>query len=262
MSKQKTFGRSRPSIANELKFRRELESLIEEMQKDVQKELDAYLKQEVAQDASLRLWASVVKALRERWYKKFEMRGRILERWLTKHTMRRTDAQILRKLKQLGMTITPNFTQEEKELIRELSKENVSMIKSIPQQYLMSVQKAVSESFKAGLDSQQLYEHLEKVMEANDERVKNRARLITRDQMNKMTQRMFMASAKSIGATRGRWIHVPGKYSSRITHLHMDGKPFPLDEGLYDSDVGRKVKPGELIYCNCQMSILIPGFDE
>lgn len=44
MSKQKTFGRSRPSIANELKFRRELEALIEEMQKDVQKELDAYLK--------------------------------------------------------------------------------------------------------------------------------------------------------------------------------------------------------------------------
>ena len=261
MSKQQTFGRSRPSIANELKFRRELEALIEEMHEDVQKELDAYLKKEVVQDGSLQIWAQVVKILRERWYRKFELRGRILSRWLLTKTMNRTDAQILRKLKQLGMTIEPNFTKEEKDLIRTLSTENVKLIKSIPQQYLMSVQKAVSESFKAGLDSKKLYEHLAKVMGATNEKTRNRASLIARDQINKMTQQMFRASAKSVGATRGRWIHVSGKYSSRITHMHMDGKVFPLEEGLYDSDVGKKVKPGELIYCNCQCEILIPGFE-
>ena len=40
---------------------------------------------------------------------------------------------------------------------------------------------------------------------------------------------------KEYGATKGRWIHVPGRYSSRITHVHMDGEVFDLNVGLYDS---------------------------
>ncbi len=42
----------------------------------------------------------------------------------------------------------------------------------------------------------------------------------------------------------------------------MNGKRFRLDEGLYDSAVGRKVLPGELVACNCTFRAVIPEFGD
>lgn len=261
MTKQKTFGRSRPSIAYELEYRRALQKLLVEMQKDVQEQLEAYFS-DTANDGALSLWVDIFKHLREKWYKRFEVRGREIAKWLADKTKKRTDAQILRKLKENGFTLTPHYTGEENALISQIIANNVAMIKSIPQSYLGEVQEAVSYSFKRGYDSERLYKRLKDIIGRVNENSDNRAQLIARDQMQKATQQLAIVSAKEYGATKARWIHVPGKYSSRRTHIDMDGKVFDLNVGLYDSDVGRDVKPGELIYCQCQMSILLPGFDD
>ena len=261
MTKQKTFGRSRPSIAYELEYRRALQKLLAEMQKDVQEQLEAYFS-DTANDGALSLWVDIFKRLREKWYRRFEVRGREIAKWLADKTKKRTDAQILRKLKENGFTLTPHYTGEEKTLISQIIANNVAMIKSIPQSYLGEVQEAVSYSFKRGYDSERLYKRLKDIIGRVNENSDNRAQLIARDQLQKATQQLAIVSAKEYGATKARWIHVPGKYSSRRTHIDMDGKVFDLNVGLYDSDVGRDVKPGELIYCQCQMSILLPGFDD
>ena len=261
MTKQKTFGRSRPSIAYELEYRRELQKLLKEMQKDVQEQLEAYFS-DTANDGALSLWVDIFKRLREKWYKRFEVRGREIAKWLADKTKKRTDAQILRKLKENGFTLTPHYTGEENALINEIIANNVAMIKSIPQSYLGEVQEAVSYSFKRGYDSERLYKRLKDIIGRVNENSDNRAQLIARDQMQKATQDFAIASAKEYGATKGRWIHVPGRYSSRITHVHMDGEVFDLNVGLYDSDVRRNVKPGELPYCMCQFEVLMPGFDD
>ena len=70
MSNQQTFGRSRPDKAFENKYRQQLQDLLDEMQKDVKKELTAYLKRNVAQDAVSDTWAQVMKFLRQKWYKR------------------------------------------------------------------------------------------------------------------------------------------------------------------------------------------------
>jgi hypothetical protein len=44
---------------------------------------------------------------------------------------------------------------------------------------------------------------------------------------------------------------ITGAKEPRQTHLAMSGKRFKLSEGLYDSAVGRTVKPAELINCHC-----------
>lgn len=261
MTKQKNFGRSRPSIAYELEYRRELQKLLAEMQKDVQEQLETYFSN-TANDGALSLWVDIFKHLREKWYRRFEVRGREIAKWLADKTKKRTDAQILRKLKENGFTLTPHYTGEENALISQIIANNVAMIKSIPQSYLGEVQEAVSYSFKRGYDSERLYKRLKDIIGRVNENSDNRAKLIARDQLQKATQQLAIVSAKEYGATKARWIHVPGKYSSRRTHIDMDGKVFDLNVGLYDSDVGRDVKPGELIYCQCQMSILLPGFDD
>ena len=42
-----------------------------------------------------------------------------------------------------------------------------------------------------------------------------------------------------------------GAKTFRPAHVAMDGEKFPLAEGLYDMDEGRKVFPAELVNCNC-----------
>lgn len=262
MSKQQTFGRSRPSKAYELEYRRKLQDLLHEMQEDVKKELTAYLKKNTAQDSDDDTWAQIMKWLRKKWYKKYDEKSREFAKWITDKTRKRTSAQVMRKLKQMGMTLKPHYSKQDKEMIRDITSNNVALIKSIPQQYLYTVQQAVNNAFITGFDMQSVTETIEEILTPVDEKSNNRAALLARDQINKTTQQFAIFEAKSVGATKGRWIHVPGKYSSRITHIKMNGKVFNLDDGLYDSDVHRNVKPGELVYCNCQFSVLIPGFDE
>lgn len=272
--KQQTFGRSRPSIAWELQYRRVLEELIAKMQKDVEQEITQYYNNELVTDAASVKWVQIMKALRQKWYREFDVKARELAKWFADKTNKRTMAQIQRKLKEVGMTITPSYTAAQKQLSSEIVAENVGMIKSIPQQYLRGIQKVVSTSFIKGHDMQsitialkpiikkQLVEKMQNETKQIERRALHRAALIARDQTNKATQQLATANAQALGATKGRWIHVPGKYSSRKTHVEMNGKVFPLSDGLYDKDVHRNVKPGELIYCNCQFEVLMPGFDE
>lgn len=262
MSKQQTFGRSRPSKAYELEYRRKLQDLLHEMQEDVKKELTAYLKKNTAQDSDNDTWAQIMKWLRKKWYKRYDEKSREFAKWITDKTRKRTSAQVMRKLKQMGMTLKPHYSKQDKEMIREITSNNVALIKSIPQQYLYTVQQAVNNAFITGFDMQSVTETIEEILTPVDEKSNNRAALLARDQINKTTQQFAIFEAKSVGATKGRWIHVPGKYSSRITHIKMNGQTFNLDDGLYDADVHRNVKPGELIYCNCQFYVLVPGFDD
>lgn len=264
--KQQTFGRSRPSIAWELQYRRVLEDLIAKMQKDVEQEITQYYNNELVTDAASVKWVQIMKALRQKWYREFDVKARELAKWFADKTNKRTMAQIQRKLKEVGMTITPSYTAAQKQLISEIVAENVGMIKSLPQQYLRGIQKVTAGTFKRGGDRATLAKYLEKVLkrvvDGENKKIRHRAVLIARDQTNKATQQLATANAQALGATKGRWIHVPGKYSSRKTHVEMNGKVFPLSDGLFDKDVRRNVKPGELIYCNCQFEVLMPGFDE
>ena len=300
MTKQKTFGRSRPSIAYELEYRRALDKLIAEMSKDVEETIQTFLDNNVAMDSREVRLQQIMKALRQKWYSIFEKRGRELARWFAEKTDKRTMTQIMRKFKEVGFTLQPHYSKEQKQLISDIISENVALIKSIPQVYLREVQQSVNASFIAGGDLQKLTKELkphvaravrgeaaayakmiketesitprwkqnqrkkwlQHLIETIDQRTKERTNLLARDQSNKVTQTYAVINAQSVGATKGKWIHVPGKYSSRITHIHMDGKVFDLNAGLYDNDVGKYVKPGELPYCQCQFSVLLPGFDE
>lgn len=262
MSKQQTFGRSRPSISYELIFRRELEKLGREMQKDVEQRLQSYLQNEMAQDAAFMSWTQTMKALREEWYRVYRKRGITLAKWLATKTDKRTAAQIQRKLKTFGFSITPQYTDAQKELMDSIVAENVSMIQSIPQQYLRRVQRATAAAFKRGQDVGALTKLLQIMLKRIGDESETRAALIARDQNQKATQALAVANAQAFGARRGRWIHVPGKYSSRVTHIKMDKQVFDLEKGIYDPDVKQFVKPGELIYCNCQFQVLMPGFEE
>ena len=115
----------------------------------------------------------------------------------------------------------------------------------------------VKEALERGRDLEFLTNELAKLNGGN----RRRAELIAKDQMNKVTQRFAEQEALAYGATKARWIHVPGEFSSRITHIHMDGQTFEIGVGLYDEAVKKLVIPAELPYCQCEQEFLFPGME-
>lgn len=73
---------------------------------------------------------------------------------------------------------------------------------------------------------------------------------------NQAIQRLNMID---LGFEQATWIHVPGEFTSRETHIKFNQERFDLNVGLYDEDVHRNVFPGELWWCRCVMRGIIPS---
>ena len=252
------FGRMYPNAGYNARYRREIRRLIKAMHKDVKRELGA-LYSVLATDAPLTL-TEIMARLRKKWYYLFEKRAREMATWLAETVGRRTRQDVMNQLKKMGFALTPHYTGAEKKMISSFVQESVSLIKTIPQTFLKEVQENVKKAFEKGGDRAAIKEAIEdKIDHPLVKNAERRAELIAKDQTQKVTQDFARANAQAYGATKARWIHIPGEKTSRITHMHMDGEEFDINVGLYDPDVGEYVKPGQLIYCMCTQEFLFPG---
>lgn len=161
-------------------------------------------------------------------------------------------------MKAAGFTVQIHPSRVLNDTVKALIAENVSLIRSIPQQFFQQVESLVQRSIIQGRDVASLRDELQGRFGVT----RNRAKLIARDQSNKAFQAIKRAENQQLGIKEGIWVHVPGTKSSRKTHMRMNGKRFKLNEGLYDSDVKRKVLPGELVACNCVYRAVIPEFGD
>lgn len=107
------------------------------------------------------------------------------------------------------------------------------------------------ETLRRGLLEGQNIGDIERTLLASKGFTEARAKRVALDQSIKTNQGIQRANAESLGLTKAIWVHVPGRYSSRQSHIDMDGKKFDLSEGLYDKAVGAKVMPGTLPFCRC-----------
>lgn len=107
------------------------------------------------------------------------------------------------------------------------------------------------ETIAEGLLKGQNIGDIENALSAATDFTEARAKRVALDQSVKINQGIQRANAQELGLDTAIWVHVPGRYSSRETHIAMDGKRFNLQEGLYDSDVDKKVVPGMLPFCRC-----------
>ena len=109
----------------------------------------------------------------------------------------------------------------------------------------------VRETITRGILEGQNIGEIERTLLASKGFTEARAKRVALDQSIKTNQGIQRANAQSLGLSRGIWVHVPGKYSSRETHIAMNGHDFDLSLGMYDDAVGATVLPGELPYCRC-----------
>lgn len=125
---------------------------------------------------------------------------------------------------------------------------NVSLIESIPQQYMDKVETLIQENFLSGMRWETL---ADKLLNLGTE-VDNRAALIARDQTAKLNGVFNKVRQTSLGIEKYEW-QTSGDERVRDTHAENDGKIFSWDDPPEETG-----NPGEDINCRC---VAIPVFD-
>lgn len=252
----------RPNAGVQAAYRRRLDKLIQEMNNSVLYWIKAqYRKNEpiMAQDdipaVGLR---EAMRRLAAQWQHRFDEAADELAEYFSRAAVNRTDAQLKSILKKAGIAIPFKMTEATRDILQATIAQNVSLIKSIPDQYLTQVEGDVMRSVQTGRDLKQLTDDIEKQYGVT----RRRAAFIARDQNNKATSAINRARQEQLGVTEAIWVHSGGGKEPRPTHLAAGREQvrYNVSEGWFDPHEGKRIFPGELINCRCVSKSIVPGF--
>lgn len=255
----------RPSAPIRETYEHRLLRLVEQMQRDVAREvLRAYKANPpvhtlVAMDASpSRVLQGIMDRLARDWLRRFgELAPKLAERFVT-DVKDRNDRQLRADLRRARFTVRFRMTAAMNDAFQAVRAENVGLIKSIASQHLTQVETLVQQSVQTGRDLAHVAQGLEKRLGVT----RRRAALIARDQNNKATAVLLRARWLDMGITKARWLHSAGGNQPRPEHVAFSGKTFDVAKGHDFRNGEGVVWPGTAINCKCVMQPVIPGFDE
>lgn len=241
-----------PNAGIKVAFRKRLDVLVEEMNNSILYWIGAQYREtppvmaldDGSASSQLRI---AINALTRQWQHRFDDAADQLAAYFSKAMYRRSDAALKKILKDAGLTVKFKMTPAMRDILKATITEQVGLIKSIPQQYLVNVQGSVMRSVQTGRD----LGTLTKEITAHYGVTKRRAALIARDQNNKATANFVRARQVELGIREAVWLHSHGGKVPRPTHYANSGKRYDPERGWFDPDpkVQRHVFPGELINC-------------
>lgn len=135
----------------------------------------------------------------------------------------------------------------------ELIQRDAERIALLTRQHIDAVQEQIAAAFEKGMSVPE--------MEAQFADLDFRRDVVHRmaiDAVNKVQASVKRANDEAMGFTEGVWIHVPGQFESRRSHIKMNGKRFNLQQGMFDPEVNRFIHCAELPYCRCVYRTVIP----
>lgn len=152
------------------------------------------------------------------------------------HSAREVGAQV-RHLTGLDV---PTFVPGLEDRIQAFARQNASLIKSIPVDYLYDVEQATLRAFREGKRA----EELAGILEDRFGVAQNRSALIAVDQIGKLNGEITKERQKGLGLTRYTW-RTAGDERVRPEHADRDGVIFAWDDPPEDGH------PGYAIRCRC-----------
>jgi hypothetical protein len=186
-----------------------------------------------------------VRNLRRRWDRHFRDLADDLSDYFAKKAADRSDADLKRMLRRSGMSVEFKLTAPMREALGAIVNENVSLIRSIPEQYLGKIEGAVMRSVVSGRDLKQLTDDILATYGVT----RRRAETIARDQNNKASGALQRVRYQELGIMKAVWMHSHAGRDPRRTHVANDGKEFDVAEGWLDPAVNKRIWPGQLINC-------------
>jgi SPP1 gp7 family putative phage head morphogenesis protein len=133
------------------------------------------------------------------------------------------------------------------EIIQAKTIENVGLIQSLPDEYFKQLITVVNESATRGFSAKEI----EKEIKHLGSKAKKRAKLIARDQTQKVNAAITESRQRGMGVVKYRW-RTSGLENVRPTHKAHNGKVFRWDSPPKDTG-----HPGQDIQCQCTAEAII-----
>lgn len=250
----------RPNAGIEAEYRRRLRCLIESMNDSflywIKAKYRAHPPAMAMDDTAASQLRIAINKLTRQWKRNFDDAANDLAEYFALAVHKRSDAALRSILRKGGFSVKFRMTPAMKDIMKATISEQVGLVKSIPQQYLVGVQGAVMRSVVAGRDLGALSKELQKQYGVTQ----RRAAFISRDQSNKATAAMMRARHLEIGVTEAIWLHSAGGKEPRPTHVANSGKRYSIEKGWLDPAINKRIWPGTEINCRCVMRPIIKGF--
>jgi SPP1 gp7 family putative phage head morphogenesis protein len=246
-----------PSAGVKAEYQKALTSLVDDMRASVLLRLRELLRTReedgTARDAMPEDLESALRDLFDEWTRKFDAFAAFRARRLAQRVRASASRQLASSLREAGLAVQFRVSGRVESALNGIVAENVGLIKSLPEKALGEVQGIVMQSVRKGRDMA----HIAREVESRFKVSRNRAITIARDQTNKATEAISRARYEELGIREAVWMHRSGSKVPRKSHLAMNGKKFPVADGLYDADVNLHVRPGELPNCHCTSRPLV-----
>lgn len=199
-----------------------------------------------------------VRQLTRRWEDRWAALAQSLAEHFSQSVARRSTTALQRMLREGGMTVRFQMTEGMRSVLEATVQQSVSLIRSIPAQYLAQVEGIVMRGVQTGRDLHTVARDLEERLGVT----RRRAALIARDQNNKATAAFNRVRQMEAGLDEAIWLHSGGGREPRPTHKRAgrDQVRFKISQGWYDPAEKRHIQPGELINCRCVSRPIVPGF--
>lgn len=158
----------------------------------------------------------------------------------------------------LGLDIMDDYYLGEfyRQALQEWIDQNVSLIKSIPQEALSEMHNIVSQGFKTGATLTSIEKEIRNTYHVK----RSSAKLLARDQIAKLNGQLTKQQQTDAGVNEYIW-STSGDSRVRETHKKLDGKKFRWDDPPVVTPPGKPVRrchPGEDYQCRC---VALPVFD-
>jgi len=253
-----------PPAAVSSRYVQALAALTAQMTAQVEREVRRLFQTDAAsahfgQDATIASQSRILlNALREKFEDLFAKKAKALAEAMVDGTAKASATALHSSLQQLsgGLSLKTKVMGSSLENVYKASvAENVSLIKSIPSQYLQKVEGAVMRSITTGNGLQDLVPALEQYQGQTHRRAQN----IALDQTRKAYNSVNRGRMEAIGVKKFMWHHSGGGAHPREDHVEMDGEVYSFDAlPVIDKNTGERGIPGQAPNCKCTMS---PVFD-
>jgi uncharacterized protein with gpF-like domain len=238
----------------EAAYRKRLEILIKSMHDSLVYWLSAAYKKNIAMDATpAEEMQERMNLLGEQWLNQFSVASRNLAEWFAQKTRNYADGALKKILLDAGIAIDFKMTDEMMNIHQAMIQENVSLIKSIAEQHLRTVEGLVMRSVQQGGNLGDLTDELRYRYSLTSKR----AALIARDQNSKANAMLNKARQEELGIKQAVWKHSHAGKKPRPEHVAFNNHVYDVEKGAYLE--GEWVWPGTAINCRCTSRSILPS---
>lgn len=263
MRKEKVLRPVHANVGIEALYRKRLISLVEAMHDSVLWFVRAAYRDNegrIAQDESpADALRAAIKKLKARWLGRFDDMAKKLAEYFATSIANRSSATLRKILKDGGFAIEFQRTQAMRDIEAATVQANVSLIKSIPQEYLTQVEGIVLRGAQTGRDAGQISTDLIAQFGVS----KRRAAFIAQSQCNLATAAFTKARQIEAGITEAVWHHSGGGRKPRPSHIKAgrDKVRYDVRTGWFDPHEQKFIYPGELPRCRCVSRSIVRGIN-